>query len=79
MKVIWESNDVLAGQIVGMDDLKEQWIIGYIIDLQQGIMYCLVSTTDGLVTPHWPKNEFAEVLTEGGYLPVVLLDRVKRQ
>lgn len=79
MKVIWEFDDIVPGQIVGIDDMAERWMIGYIVDWTDGTQLALVSTTDGLVSCITPRSQFAEVLGEGGYLPVVLLDRVKRQ
>lgn len=74
MQVKWEEKDIKVGRRYSRPNI-EVWIIGYLsYEEDAGKSYVSISESDGMVTKPGTKAEVAEMLTEGRYLPVELLD-----
>lgn len=73
MKVTWEAKDIWPGRRYSKPGIGEQWILGYISDMDGPARYISVSDRDGMATDPRTKEQIAQLLTEHGYLPVELL------
>lgn len=74
MKVIWERDDVKVGLVVGHPSIKERLLIGYLSRNSSSTgPHVVVSLSDGMVQEPMTKQEVAQLLTSGGWLPVALL------
>lgn len=87
MKCIWEEEDINAGQRYAKNEKTEVLIIGY-LSLKPGQQSeedekaerhtVGISTVDGMVTCLSTKQELAQILTEGKYLPIEWINRPRR-
>lgn len=84
MKFIWEAEDIKPGRYYYRNDKGHGADLGYLASVTHKIgfsteakgdgdgdrRYVAISMTDGLVCPCQTKQEFAEMLNEGKYIPL---------
>lgn len=70
MKFIWEENDIRVGRRYSRPEMKEIWIIGYLVT-DSGNQYTSISLSDGLVcnTRYSEKSAMALFLSDNHYIP----------
>lgn len=73
MKIIWETQDIVAGRSYSREGIGETWLIGYLSYEDSRACYVSVSQSDGLVTPPMTPEEMAGMLTQEGYIPSEVL------
>lgn len=72
MKVIWEVKDIRPGIRYKRPGSTETWIIGYLSELGIGGNLVAISLIEGMVLDPISPREFAQFLTEQGFVPVNL-------
>ncbi len=73
MRFIWDKDDVYVARKLSRPAMLEVWMIGYIYDKDSKKKYVLISLNDGLVTAESTREEMADTLTEGCYVPLEFL------
>lgn len=73
MKFIWEESDIKTGRMYSRVDINENWMIGYRSYAVEEARFVSISMVDGMVTAPLNKNEMADMLTRGGYVPIEFL------
>ncbi len=73
MKITWETSDIKVGLRVGKKDFKERWMIGYIASGDSKDNRVLISLSDGMVCHCMINEKLAKSLTDGKYLPEIML------
>lgn len=79
MKFTWESSDIVVGRKYSRLDIKEEWMIGYLPDVDSnGRRFVSISTSDGMVTEGATKVELSTSLTKNNYVPVEFIATMKK-
>lgn len=73
MRVSWEEDDIKPGLQIGKPNLRERQILGFLAAEHSETRYVVVSLDDGMTQPAMKRKELATWLTEGGWIPAVLL------
>lgn len=81
MKYIWDKDDIngdssLLGGVIESANKADKYILGYRMSNPND--YFLISLDDGMIFGNKKINEFIDFLNEGGYTPVMKIQRLNK-